>query len=113
MLQLLILRQLIYRVGFAIGLIVFGCLSTASLSQPSSPDTEQEEQRELEVSEETAGIHSEVQKLQAARRGVSTPVAVPSKAPAELFSLYRTWPPPPPRARGPDSLSAPIPHLLS
>lgn len=113
MLQLLILRQLICRIGFAIGLIVFGCLSTASLSLASSPDTEQEEQRELEVIEETAGVHSETQKPSASRRCVSTPAATPSKTPAELFSLYRTWPPPPPKARGPDSLSAPIPHLLS
>lgn len=113
MLQLLILRQLICRIGFAIGLIVFGCLSTASLSLPSAPDTEQEEQRELESVEETAGVHSETQKLCASRRCDSTPVTIPTKSPGELFSLYRTWPPPSPKARGPDSLSAPIPHLLS
>ncbi len=48
-----------------------------------------------------------------ARRRAATHAEIAPLSPVRLFALLRQSVPLPPRARGPDSLLVPVPHLLN
>ena len=105
----LLFRQLLSRIALAISLIVLGgaVVSAVPLNLIEQQEKTEEETPEAKspppsVHESTTGRHRETPRTQAEQPSV-----------ASLFAVYRQSPPAPLALRGPDALSAPVPHPLN